>query len=162
MTDAELLDLAARVFPIAAPHLRIELLPEVPLIDAAGNLAPKLRMSVTLGGARDINDQQLVLVPAADRIAERVVPYFEIVRAQILERAPEDLLQCMPSDLFVGELLGERELAPASFARILADPRARLLITVPPERREGVVIDPALRLPPPGAAEPRARSAAQR
>lgn len=148
--DDELLAIAESVFPIHAGYVSIEL-ERSSLIDAAGNLAPAIRMSAH---GREIATQTLILVPAADRLGERVVPYFAAVRADISRRSPEDLEQCMPSDLFVGELLGEREILPDAFPRILGDPRARLLITVPPARREGVVIDPLLRIAPPVLANP--------
>jgi len=150
MTDDELLAIARSVYPITAAHVAIELA-ATPLIDSDGNLAPQIRMSAH---GRELATQTLILVPAADRIAERVVPYFAAILADLRSRSPDDLEQCMPSDLFVGELLGERSLAPEAFPRILADPRARLLVTVPPGRREGVIIDPTLRIAPPVLANP--------
>ena len=148
--DDELVAIAESAFPVTVGHVSIEL-SRSPLIDDAGNLAPAIRMSAH---GREIATQTLILVPVADRIAERVVPYFAAIRADISRRSPADLEQCMPSDLFVGELLGEREIMPDAFPRILADPRARLLITVPAARRDGVVIDPHLRIAPPVLANP--------
>ena len=153
VTDYELLAIARSVFPIRAAHVSIEMVELGPAspIDDKGNLAPQIRM---FSYGREITSQTLILVPAADRIAERVVPYFAAILADIRARSPDDLEQCVPSDLFVGELLRERSLAAEAFLRILADPRARLLVTVPPGRREGVIIDPMLRIAPPVLANP--------